>query len=650
MMCPNKSHPDWKEMVEKYGKIEAFRHWLKGNYSVSDAERSDQSKIAEVPIKEGVSELFDSNPELANQVYEALLGENIKIGNGRIDTEIGPDSHMYKILDNKNNVIGEIGVSYPDYVKEGVLPNASDFESNKVFISQVYLENEFKGKGLGKQAYLKFLLNLQQRGFEISSGINTSEFANRVWESLVKNNYADKTTDGYTFNNNFKQQAQQQYSQYLDTIFPDSKVKDIVYHITYADENNKLPFDKFDIKLSSTDGIYFLADKNDRSGIGDVRGRPFPFIINITNPDITPEVDINVKKSRYEGDGVIIKPSYLKGKNSWYVVFEPEQIHILGSQKDIEGFKEFVGEPKTEKKVDNTIFKPTPVEVQKQRPSTENVMREFTGRSIDEIFEQHKEALEQAGITLDQLKHSATKNNLSNEEIEQWLQTCLGSSKKGSSNIRPPMAKQGMKDSKFTRGGTWRLVKDLQGYPTHENGGVDLMIGKDGVNITSGQSTFKAEYGLILPKAQQGINLNFGRYKRFKNSLPNNLKNTPESEYAMRYYWKHSNKPKDFYEIQNWDRNKSYEENYKNDIELLESGNFPYNQRGFGLVKEDDGSYKYHGFSVEPNTLRFLKPKNHPSLQKELDWYYSDTPESNDFRSKYDLDKSGEFYRYVPKK
>ena len=27
-----------------------------------------------------------------------------------------------------------------------------------------------------------------------------------------------------------KQQAQQLYSQYLDTIFPNSKVKDIVYH------------------------------------------------------------------------------------------------------------------------------------------------------------------------------------------------------------------------------------------------------------------------------------------------------------------------------------------------------------------------------------------------------------------------------------
>mgnify|MGYP000977323082 CR=1 FL=1 len=29
------------------------------------------------------------------------------------------------------------------------------------------------------------------------------------------------------------------------------------------------------------------------------------------------------------------------------VVFEPEQIHILGSKQDIQGFKDFVGKPST---------------------------------------------------------------------------------------------------------------------------------------------------------------------------------------------------------------------------------------------------------------------------------------------------------------
>ena len=114
----------------------------------------------------------------------------------------------------------------------------------------------------------------------------------------------------------------------------------------------------------------------------------------------------------------------------------------------------------------------------------------------------------------------------------------------------------------------------------------------------------------------------FGRYRRFKNSLPDNLKNTPEDDYAMRYYWKHNNKPKSFDEA--------------------------INREQPMFTMEDDGYY--HAPSVEPNTLRFLKPKNHPTLQYELDWYNSDNPNAVDFRSKYDLDTSGKFYRYVPKK
>lgn len=54
------------------------------------------------------------------------------------------------------------------------------------------------------------------------------------------------------------------------------------------------------------------------------------------------------------------------------------------------------------------------------------------------------------------------------------------------------------------------------------------------------------------------------------------------------------------------------------------------------VVELPDGSY------------RFLKSKNHPSLQKEIDWYNSD--DTKEFRNNYILDTSGEYYRYMPKK
>lgn len=857
-MCPNKNHPDWKEMVEKYGKIEAFRHWLKGNYSVSDAERSDQSKIAEVPIKEGVSELFDFNPELANQVYEALgfeipttklqgkkvgetklfdvvkeitSGERSKLASSILINKLLKGKYLPKIKESeiilglseagewdpvtkkitafgkrKSTLAKKIAHELLHSVTENIILSYQNLKGDIDFTDKQYSfyikRGAIKPVKLSK-TQIEALDNLVRIRNKVISYIeqNKDKIQNQYgggfgsYDYFINTNYSNSETDLHEFiseiftnpelvnilkqipsegkkSNLFKdfveaiarilgftntsiledivayseeaffqqpqitpqqkQQAQQQYSQYLDTIFPDSKVKDIVYHDTShnkAIKNYKEYLQgKYDKKidyinketfgdpnyievffkdgtskiLNEKESLKFVPfetfDKNLIGNIdGSVSGKGFYFY---TNPEekydrsrfFTLNALINVKNTANKSDSdlkdlfeesnkatdLLKKQGYdsVVGKLSTigteYVVFEPEQIHILGSQKDMKGFKEFVG--KTEKKVDNTIFKPTSFEIQKQKPSTSGVMREFKGRSINEIFEQHKEALEQAGITLEQLKHSATKNNLSNEEIEKWLQTCLGSSKKGSSNIRPPMAKQGMKSSKFTKGGKWKLIKDLKGYPTHEKGGVDLMIGKDGVSITSGQSNFKAEYGLVLPKAQsestsvnmpimqgggviknnpnntdneapsfdysntviprdntnvvipqenyddllkQSLNAETEEYERFKNSLPDNLKYTDESNYDMKYLWFHGGKPT------------SFEESINRENPM------------FSLEK--DGLY--HGPSVEPNTLQFVKRYDHPTLHKELDWFNS--AEGEKFREEHDLDKSGEFYRYV---
>jgi len=52
----------------------------------------------------------------------------------------------------------------------------------------------------------------------------------------------------------------------------------------------------------------------------------------------------------------------------------------------------------------------------------------------------------------------------------------------------------------FTKGGKWKVIKDLKGYPTHKEGGIDLTIGKDGVSIKNGNTQFTAKYGLVIPK------------------------------------------------------------------------------------------------------------------------------------------------------
>jgi hypothetical protein len=208
----------------------------------------------------------------------------------------------------------------------------------------------------------------------------------------------------------------------------------------------------------------------------------------------------------------------------------------------------------------------------------------------------------------------------------------------------------------FEKGGKWELVTDFKNAPTHKAGGKDIFIQGKKVEIEKNELRIENDFGdvAVIPskyrvEVKDAIKSNchscidniveslpkmkdyagdgtvfpfFGRYKRFKNSLPDNLKNTSEDDYAMRYYWKHNNKPKSFDEAINREQSM--------------------------FTMEDDGYY--HAPSVEPNTLRFLKPKNHPTLQYELNWYNSDNPDAVDFKSKYDLDTSGKFYKYVPKK
>jgi hypothetical protein len=49
----------------------------------------------------------------------------------------------------------------------------------------------------------------------------------------------------------------------------------------------------------------------------------------------------------------------------------------------------------------------------------------------------------------------------------------------------------------------------------------------------------------------------------------------------------------------------------------------------------------------ETGIYEFMKSKHHSTINKELDWYKSKG--GKDFRNKYDLDTTGDYYRYVPK-
>jgi hypothetical protein len=147
-----------------------------------------------------------------------------------------------------------------------------------------------------------------------------------------------------------------QYSKYLETIFPDSKVKKILYHRSPEDFSG---FDKSKTKKNSGNRFYFSPINTSRYGkyvkfvILNIKNLAIPYNdefindVNKKHPEYTEgksqyfhlPSQIYVNANKYGYDGVY---AYEGTNDDEYSVYEPEQIHVLGTKKDIEGFKKYV--------------------------------------------------------------------------------------------------------------------------------------------------------------------------------------------------------------------------------------------------------------------------------------------------------------------
>jgi len=164
-----------------------------------------------------------------------------------------------------------------------------------------------------------------------------------------------------------------QYYKYLQTIFPESKVKDIVYHRS----SEKIDvFDKTKTKEINGNRFYFSPFNTGRYGqhvtraVLNIKNLAVPYNdefikdVNKKHPEYTKgkskyfylPAQIYVHARKYGYDGVF---SFEGTNDDEYIVYEPEQIHILGSKKDLKGFQKFVNshdKKSLEKRVISGIF------------------------------------------------------------------------------------------------------------------------------------------------------------------------------------------------------------------------------------------------------------------------------------------------------
>jgi hypothetical protein len=268
----------------------------------------------------------------------------------------------------------------------------------KLIHKDVEVDEEYRGKDFGAETY-KAAINLNPKPTESSS---VSPETNRV-KSLVRQGIAEKTEGGYktikpSITTEQEQKAKEIYSDYLNTIFPESIVKEIVFHSTNAE------FEQYDVNKTDL-GVHF-AIKNVTDGIlysnrtlynkinilkplriKDISSFHFRMsgeyfvregIINKNEYDNIDQNSTSVKDedmklrellkskgydsivylNRREGikNGILDSDKYYQSlnlsdnefKNKYpdatdsYIVFESCNTHILGSKSDIEKFKEFI--------------------------------------------------------------------------------------------------------------------------------------------------------------------------------------------------------------------------------------------------------------------------------------------------------------------
>ena len=213
--CPNINSPEWEALVNKIGNDNAWREFLANGY-IPSADNYDViepiSKETTQQIKPGVTELFNSNPELADSIYESLgitpLVSTVKALTGNLGENIKERLEDYN--DNLPNQIIQLGggkyakrerrlissISGPTQVSMGeevdYLTETIRKEGQK---TPILIHND--GRLIEGRHRLQALKNLNEEYVDTVTLLPNNSQEVRIFEQK-------------------KQQAQQLYSQYIE--------------------------------------------------------------------------------------------------------------------------------------------------------------------------------------------------------------------------------------------------------------------------------------------------------------------------------------------------------------------------------------------------------------------------------------------------
>jgi hypothetical protein len=266
-------------------------------------------------VKEGVSELFDSTPELASigtpQQYSAYL-----------DT-IFPESKVQDIVYHGTHTrFNKFDKSLSGSKTKASINGKGFFFSNSLGIAQGYRQSLEQSNIYNDVIfYYYFKRDLANK--------NIKDLTQEEWQEIILNYFGSED-----LNVQYLQKQSLDKTKELFEKFKNDKQFDTVQYVDELDFSEYLKDDSI---------VY--------SALLEVNN---PLVVEGNNYQMLSIVKKEIEKLEENNDSIIfnnvedgMSGSY-RGVANTYTVFEPEQIHILGNKQDIAGFKKFVNAATTQ--------------------------------------------------------------------------------------------------------------------------------------------------------------------------------------------------------------------------------------------------------------------------------------------------------------
>jgi len=517
----------------------------KSNKTISNTSESIKQKDSTGISKKSVSELFESNPELANSVYEALGFTGNISDEQKQQQKADIERRRQEELELRNSIIPQVtgsksyreSINDPNSINKGVWASEKEAEDSMwVEMQEVsdwidsMVENNIPvqkiidkvGRLIGMQGKASWMLlaNERERLYrfikaksdgKISDSLidilkNSREQINAKYdaelESLNNQTTSEQQTQAEQQKADIERRRQKVRGDALERIgvdrvgfdgkqrqeWEDAKNQDLKIATNHAIERlSKNP----NVKIASLPSVYANAIKAELE-IHGVKTTDKTSIFEI----IEKLKEINAKyDAELESLNNQITPQQKQKAQELYAQYLEQNPN--GS---VEQFKNWVdsNQSNSSTKSQTTVSSKDSSESTSSdlKNKINNIINETSTDAFDDLSIESETDISiiSSNEQVNKVEELLNKHGLTNEEYVSRKGEYLNNDGKMCS-IK---AAKGLKLNNFTTGSRWEVVKDLSGYPSHAQGGVDIKLDKNGVLFARSGKYIKAANGLVL--------------------------------------------------------------------------------------------------------------------------------------------------------